>query len=308
MITRESGEEIRMFGYVKTYKPDMRIAEFETYRGVYCSLCQTLGKRYGFAARMTLSYDFTFLALLILALQDEKVTFRKGHCPYNPVKKRVMCYHAENEALNYAADTAMLLVYHKLSDTIRDERLLKRWKARAARWFVKRDYKKACKRRPEEAKAVLAYMAAQAVVEREKTVSVDAAAEPTARLLSTLISSRVTQVDREVMERFGYCLGRFIYLADAADDLEEDLKTQNYNPYILSADMSISNEKQLQEVRSYAAESLHNSMAVCAECYEQMPVKRFDGILRNIIYRGVPAVIQQIQNGKTEEQCHEESI
>ena len=56
-----------MFGYVKVFRPELKVCEYEQYKGVYCSLCQTLGKRYGFASRMTLSYDFTFLALLLMA-------------------------------------------------------------------------------------------------------------------------------------------------------------------------------------------------------------------------------------------------
>ncbi len=219
-----------------------------------------------------------------------------------------MCHHIENEALDYAADTAMLLVYHKLTDTIADERFLKRMKARVARWFVKRDYKKACKRRPLEAQAVNEYMEAQALVESRKTASVDAAAEPTAKLLATLLCSKTSPADADIMNRFGYCLGRFIYLADAADDMEEDLRSGNYNPYIHYIGEDTIDSTQLEKSRAYAAQSLHGCMAICAESYEQMKIYRFDGILRNIIYRGVPAVIQKIQNGETKEKCHEESV
>ena len=58
-----------MFGYIKADKPEMKIKEFEIYKAVYCSLCKELGKSYGLLARLTLSYDFTFLALLNMALK-----------------------------------------------------------------------------------------------------------------------------------------------------------------------------------------------------------------------------------------------
>lgn len=298
-----------MFGYVKTYKPELKISEFEVYRGIYCSLCQTLGKRYGFAARMTLSYDFTFLAILIMALQEDSVKFRSGRCPFNPTKKRMMCHGEENEALNYAADVAMLLVYHKLSDTVADERFLKRSKARLARLFVKHDFKKACKRLPEEAKAATEYMAKQTKVEKEKTSSIDAAAEPTALFLSAIASAHACEENRELLERFGYCLGRYIYLADAADDIEDDKKNRNYNPYLLYAEASSDNRNcDAEQIRMYAAQTLHACVAVCAECYEQLSVKRFDGILRNALYYGMPSVIKSIQEGKKEDNHHEESL
>lgn len=297
-----------MFGYIKTYKPELKINEFELYRGVYCSLCQTLGRRYGFAARMTLSYDFTFLAMFIMALQEKNVAFRKGRCPFNPTKKRLMCHADDNDALNYAADVAMLLVYHKLSDTVSDERFLKRFKARVARFFVKGDFRKACKRLPDEAKAAEDYMKGQTAVEQNGASSIDAAAEPTAVFLSKIASQKTANADREVVERFGYCLGRFIYLADAADDMDDDRKNGNYNPYLLYADNELETDYDVERLKSYASETLHACVAVCAECYEQLNVKRFDGILRNVLYYGMPSVIKTIQEGKQEDKHHEESL
>ena len=67
-----------MFGYVRIYKPELKMAEFEHYQGVYCSLCKQLGKRYVVMARMTLSYDFTFLAVFRMALSDTCTGFKKG--------------------------------------------------------------------------------------------------------------------------------------------------------------------------------------------------------------------------------------
>ena len=60
-----------MFGYVKIYKPDLKVAEYETYRSIYCGLCRQLGKHYVALARMTLSFDLTFLSTLMMALEEE---------------------------------------------------------------------------------------------------------------------------------------------------------------------------------------------------------------------------------------------
>ena len=45
-----------MFGYIKTCTPQLRLCEWEAYRGIYCGLCRTLGRRFGPLARLTLSY------------------------------------------------------------------------------------------------------------------------------------------------------------------------------------------------------------------------------------------------------------
>ena len=60
-----------MFGYIKTCTPQLRLCEWEAYRGIYCGLCRTLGRRFGPLARLTLSYDFTFYATLEMALREE---------------------------------------------------------------------------------------------------------------------------------------------------------------------------------------------------------------------------------------------
>ena len=57
-----------MFCYFRHYKPHMRVCEYESYKSVYCALCKQIGKEYGFLSRFTLNYDFTFLALLGLAV------------------------------------------------------------------------------------------------------------------------------------------------------------------------------------------------------------------------------------------------
>ena len=294
-----------MFGYIKVNKPELKMREYEQYRAVYCSLCQALGKRYGFAARMTLSYDFAFLAMFLMALSDDEVLFETGRCPFRPFKKRLMCQSFAHDALTYAADTAVLLTVHKLSDTVCDERFFKRMGARILRLLMRRDYKKAQHRRPEEADAAAAFMAAQTALEEAKIMSVDAAADPTATLLSLFAASCFSEDHEwhETAARFGYQLGRFVYLADAADDLQDDARNGRYNPFLKETDEL--NEQALEERRLFAEQVLHGATAVCCECYEQLPIQRFDGILRNVLYEGMPSVIYQICYPEERRETHE---
>ena len=62
-----------MLGYVRAYRPEMKFKDYDMYKGVYCSLCKSIGKRYGLLARLTLSYDFTFLAILRMAVRENRV-------------------------------------------------------------------------------------------------------------------------------------------------------------------------------------------------------------------------------------------
>ncbi len=286
-----------MFGYVKVYQPELKMGEFEQYRGIYCSLCKTLGKRYGFTAQMTLSYDMTFLAVLHMALSDECAGFKKGRCPYNPFKKRACC--KENASLDFCADAAMLLAYHKTKDTIEDDRFIKRVSAKLLLPIMKRNRHRAAKRLPEIDRLIEQEMLHQRDLEQSRVVSVDAAAEPTAQMLS-LLCAEVSNDEKQkrILSRFGYCLGRVVYLMDAADDLEEDLKNGSYNPIALSTGLNSSDKEKIQEARESAKWMLNASLAECKAAYELLSVRRFDGILRNVLEWGVPSIQKQVLSGE----------
>jgi len=298
-----------VFGYIRVFKPNLTFREYEQYRAVYCSLCETLAARYGFAARMTLSYDFTFLALFRMALHKEDPSFYIGHCPYKPLKKHLFCKTDRSDALAYAADVSVLLTYHKLCDTVNDERFFKKNMARVLRFILKRDFKKAVERRPDEAEWASEYMLSQEKVEKTGSASIDAAAHPTAHFLSQLAASGFPEDENKThAERFGYCLGRFIYLADAADDTVSDHKSGSYNVYNLAYPHGIVDGKRLPELNDMISQTLHNTVAVCAESLEELPINRFDSILQNIIYGGMPSVIHRILHPKQKETSYEESV
>ena len=84
-----------MFGYVRVFKPTITMGEYEQYKGIYCTLCKRLGKRYGVLSRFTLSYDMTFLALLQMAMEEKEADFCPSRCSFNPTKR---CLKACNTA------------------------------------------------------------------------------------------------------------------------------------------------------------------------------------------------------------------
>ena len=109
-----------MFGYIKPLKPEMKVREFDTYQAVYCGLCRELGDAFGPFAKLTLSYDFTFVALLAMGLREEFPGFCKGQCMANPFKKKNCA--ASSPELSLVAASAMVLFYHKVRDNIHDAR------------------------------------------------------------------------------------------------------------------------------------------------------------------------------------------
>ena len=288
-----------MFGYVRIYKPELKVGEYEQYQGVYCSLCKQLGKSCGQTSRLSLSYDLAFLALFRMALDDGCPRFERGRCFLHPLKKRACC--CSNEHIRFAADVSALLVYYKLKDNMRDSGFLRRTALRAVQPPTALSRRRAAGRRPQLEEAVRAYIDDQSRLERERTPSLDAAAEPSARLLSYLASLTARdERERRILERFGYCLGRWIYLIDAVDDMAEDLRSGGYNPYLLSRGITAGEdaEQAIRETREYSRLTLNACLAECIAAYNLLEIRRFDGILRNVLEQGMPDAQERVIRGR----------
>ena len=90
--------------------------------------------------------------------------------------------------------------------------------------------KKAAKQYPKIEEIVAEYIKSQNKLENEKCTEMDEAANPTSVALGkifTLCSD--DEIQKRVLDRLGYCMGRYIYLLDAACDLEDDIESGSYN-------------------------------------------------------------------------------
>lgn len=222
---KRMGEWFRLFGYVKISKPRLTCGDFERYQGVYCSLCKTLGRRYGPFARFALNYDTTFYAMLALSVHADELEFSPGRCSFNPTKKCLNCRHA---ALDFAADAGILMAYYKWRDKLEDSSFGMRLLWSLLGLFFLWAGRKAKRRAPEAERIIRTAVTAQRMVETGNGAppGIDASAHPSAHALGALCA-----VLNEEWYRLGYLLGRWVYLMDAADDLAEDEKHGQFNPF-----------------------------------------------------------------------------
>lgn len=287
-----------MFGYVRAFKPQMRMCEYDTYKAFYCGLCKRIKKDYGFMATLTLSYDFAFLSIMNAGFNDCEAKAEKCRCIAHPLKKTV-CVKCDS-GLQYPAAAAEILIYHKLRDDCADKGFFKKLAAKLMLLFLKRGYKKASKLYPELSKEIEAQMKLQASLESQPDCSIDMASEPSAKMMQA-IAHYISDDDshRRVLERFGYFLGRYIYLCDALDDLIDDLKSKNFNPLIkefsLSGDLS---EEQKKDVAEFIIANVNMTLGELANCYTLLELKKYKPIIDNIIYLGLKNSCQQIIDNK----------
>lgn len=280
-----------MFGYVKAYKPELRIKEFEFYKAVYCSLCRDLGKKYGLISRFSLSYDFTFLSLLEMSLSDGCAPTERKCCVCNPFKKCNFLCKGELPEMPTAA--AQIMLYSKLNDNIADEGFFKKTIYKILRSFSKKGYKKAVTEYPQLKNIFDEYLTSQKNLEKENLQDIDMAADPTAKMLSKLFALCSPNGETRALARLGYCMGRWIYLMDAAADLSDDIKKNRYNPLTNDA-------KNQSDIKKYLKKRLEGSLNICISeatiAFELIDIKRFKNILGNIIYVGLEDSQKHILN------------
>lgn len=256
-----------MFGYIVANFDALSPEEKAHYRACYCGLCKALGEQHSMSCRATLTYDMTFLVLLLSAMTDEQPVTEQFTCPAHPLKKQASWQSVHT---TYAADLNVVLSYMQLMDDWQDDRnALARMKAKV----IGRHVDAVRERLPRQCAAMDEGLKQLSRYERDGEVNPDLPANAFGYALSeAFVPDGIPQPD--TLRDFGWALGRFIYLMDAAVDLKDDIRKERYNP--------------LTTVPSDRHESLLQSqMSVCTALFEQLAIKRDKALIENILYSGV---------------------
>lgn len=288
-----------MFGYVRPFKPYLRMCEYDTYRGVYCGLCKTIGRKFGFIPRFTLSYDFTFLSLMDLSVNEVKMTAERQRCIAHPLKKTI-CANC-SLGLDYSSYSAMLLIYHKLKDDLYDNEFSHKIRSLMLLPFFKGAYKKARLKYPVLAGIIEEQMKKQRQIEAEKCSKIDIACEPTAKIMEAIFGGLTDDDRQKDLKRFGYLLGRYIYLCDALDDVKDDYKKKNYNPLLVMAEREKNielSEDGYNKIKAYVKDSVNFTLGELAEVYVRLDLKMYKPIIDNVIYLGLRNVHELVEQEK----------
>ncbi len=273
-----------MFGYIKVHKPELKVKDFEIYNAVYCGLCRKLGKTYGALSKFSLSYDMTFVSLLQASLSEEFYGYERKRCRVNPFKKCTYC-KSDSDSHSLAAAASVALTDMKVRDNIADCRFFKSLCYRFLRLFTKCWSKKAYRDFPELEKITDEYFKSQQLAENDPHCGLDQAAEPTALAVSQILSLiECEEKYKFVLKRMGYCLGKWVYLCDVADDLEQDIKLHRFNPLIKELP---NNTEPLKFAETRLVPILNTCFVECSTYSELLEIKRFKQILDNILYEGL---------------------
>ena len=269
-----------MFGYITINKPELRIREYETYHAWYCGLCRALKDGYGRKGQLTLTYDMTFLVVLLSGLYEPKTEQGAARCVAHPTTKHG---YLVNDISAYAADMNVLMAYYKSLDDWNDEHkiakgaLAKSLAGSVAR--IRQTY-------PEKVARIEEAMARLGQAEKDGSLNFDEMAGLFGQVMAELFLYREDEW-RVVLYRCGFYLGKFIYLMDAYEDLEEDHEKGTFNPLF---------EREGQkDFDAWCGQILTMMMTESARAFEVLPIVQDAELLRNIIYAGVWNRYEQVQ-------------
>lgn len=261
-----------MFGTILADQKQLSPEAQKRYRASYCGLCRSLKSEYGVLSRLVLSYDMTFLILLLSSLYDPEECSCEKRCMMHPCRKHMS---VTSPVSRYAAAMNVALAYYKCLDDWKDDKnLLKRLEA----WILWPAAKKVMAQYPQKTAEMEKQLGLLSRLEASKKEDPDAAAGYFGALTGELFVWKEDDHWAKTLRRLGESLGRFIYLYDALMDLKEDRKKGRYNPLKGHADPE--NPDAFLPV-------LNMILGDCVQELDRLPLVEDTDILQNILYSGV---------------------
>lgn len=301
-----------MLGYVVTFKPEMKVKEAELYKAYYCGICKSIGRRYGQLPRFILSYDAAFLATVLDGFFPQVVEFDKERCIAHPHKKEMI---ASCDAIDFAADVMLILAWYKALDDIHDEGSKK---AQVFAKAFKGKFRVLKGKHPQLCGDIERTLKELGTLEDDRCDSIDRAAEAFAKVMESITTAGITyiynmkvkkgelkdedgwdkklKVAKLVLARVGYHLGKWIYLMDAVDDIEDNIESGAYNPllYRFKYDKGEDIKEFRNRIRGDVERNLLIYLSEMGKAFDLADLKKNRGIIENIVYVGLLKKTEEI--------------
>ena len=260
-----------MFGYVTASGKELTKAQQDRYGSVYCGICRAIRDQSGQIARLGLSYDMAFLALVLMSLYEPEEVSGRNSCAMHPLKRRTW---VDNQYIRYSADMNVALAYYNCLDDWQDDGKVS---AKAMAKVLEKRLPAIEERWPRQCAAIRDCLTRLGNLEKENCGNPDLPAGVFGDLMGELF---VFEEDlwATTLRQMGQALGRFVYLLDAALDYDKDRRKGKYNPYL-----AMGTGKDWAKWEDY----LVLTMGRCTAHYEKLPLVQDKALLDNILYSGV---------------------
>ena len=277
-----------MFGYIMPDTPYLFKKDETLYKALYCGLCKSIGKGCGQRARTALTYDMAFMSALVHNIRRQDVTIKRSHCALHFIKKRPIAAVDDITVMLGCINTA--LAFYKLLDDKADGD-----RKAVFRHLYKKGLKCAAKKHKGAVEIIQRQMNAQAELEKAGCSIIEMAAEPSAVMMRELSVYALGEYSTADTEALFYDIGRWVYLIDALDDYDKDVKKHRFNVLYNSfgaKDRAQAVQENLDEL-TFLFDSLFADM--------RMRISKIDfafnrDLTDNIILRGIPLKTRAVLN------------
>ncbi len=273
-----------MFGYVRINKMELKMKEYYKYRGYYCGLCKYLKENFGEISRLSLNYDVTFLIILLSSIYKSEDSITKERCIVKPMSKNLRIV---NEITEYGANMNIILTHNKLKDNIDDD---KRIKDHVFYYIHGKVYKKTDSTYKQKSEYIQNKLKELHVLEKNNTMSIDKTSNIFGDIMREVFSYKEDEYTH-ILGNIGFNIGKYIYILDAYEDLDEDLKKGRYNPFI-------NYKENKEELKNKVENLILIILSFIEEDINKLELSENRGIVENIIYSGMYLRFINIMKGR----------
>ncbi len=275
-----------MFGYIKPYDPYLYKKDDVLYKSVYCGVCKSIGSTCGQMARMSLTYDIAFLTVFYRSLLGEDVTLLQKRCIAHPFTKRPIA--KRDKVFDKLALVNVILARHKLVDDKLDEK-----KGNIKSVFVASGYKKAKKILPKIDDIVLKRYNELRTLEKADNGLIDEVSEKFGLMLADISDELFQEKATENTRNLFFYVGKWIYIIDALDDYDDDVKKGDYNPFVIR--YGEKSAKSLLEKNIDDFDFMFSDLFInIKENLNAIKFKFNRDLIDNILLRGIPAKTKSV--------------
>jgi hypothetical protein len=221
--------------------------------------------------------------LLLSSLYEPEETHDSRCCIRHPFEKQA---HVKSEISSYAAAMNVALAYLKCLDNWHDDKSLA---ALTEAKLLEGAYKKVCAAYPRQCQAMQQALAELGEIEKAGLDAPDAAADCFGRLMEELFVYRIDRWEG-TLRAMARSLGRFIYLMDAAMDLDDDCKSGSYNPF--------KGYKDFEDKAELFSDILKMQLGECVYHFDKLPLVDDAGLMKNILCIGLWLQFNKKYRGK----------
>lgn len=294
-----------MIGYIRIFKPEMKYKEFLLYNAYYCGICKSLGDRYGLVYRNLINYDAVFISILLDSIEGSFASLENFRCVLHPLKKKYRCITSKN--IDYAADLTVLMTQMKLKDNIIDDN---DFLSKSIQVLLKKGFYKSAVNLGEIKNEIKKHLNNLQILENKKSSNIDEVSACYGSIIGEILKNGCIKSEyANDLKWIGFHLGKWIYMADAWTDMEEDEKKKSYNPFLTRFNYNSINFNIFKSnIKDRAEFLMMTSLDEITVAFDKIENIVNSGIIKNILYEGLFNLTKNLLDGETEKHGSEKSI